>query len=625
MAREQFAAAEMIINLVLGKTEGTSRVEYFPQKTAFPDQDPWEPYFERVIPETQGISSEDLGELLRNLAGVETNQMHHFLMLRHGKMICECHFAPYRKEMWHATYSMCKSITGMAIGMLVEEGRLSLDEDIHDIFPDKVSSLAKIFKPEITVEHLLSMTSGVEFNETGIVSGNDWLEGFFNASLSQKSGSQFQYNSMNTYVLSAIVTRKTGETLAEYLRPRLFEPMGIRNYLWETCPKGITKGGWGLFLCTEDMAKLGQLALQKGMWEGQQLVPKEWIEQSTQKMVETGEGSFGYGWQIWKEEREGSFEFNGMMGQNVLIYPDLDLLVVTCAGSDEFLQMSTMLETIRGYISPEFAPPEQLPEDPSGYARLCSTIRELETGKKDCNQIRRGGWSHKGRRERKKSPAVARKALLRRLDGKCFEMEEKNVGLLPLILQVFQNNMTEGLRQVRFAKEKDGLLVWVLEGEDWKKIPVGFGGFQETWLDIKGESYLVSSRGDFTTDEKGRLVLNLDLAFLEDAAHRKVSIHFEDEDQVEMRWSETPGRKLIMDGLYAIMDEMKGNLLYDRLVEWGGMNFIYKIMAQTIEPVVRGKKIADVWDERTLEDPEYAKPIEPIEETEEEEKNHADT
>lgn len=146
----------------------------------------------------------------------------------------------------------------MAIGLLIDEGKLSLDENIYNIFPGKVNPLFKIFRPEITVRHLLTMTSGVTFNESGIVSGNDWLESYLNAPVTGKPGTEFQYNSLNTYVLSAIVSAKTEMTLEEYLRPRLFEPLGITRYLWETCPKGITKGGWGLFICPEDMAKLGR-------------------------------------------------------------------------------------------------------------------------------------------------------------------------------------------------------------------------------------------------------------------------------------------------------------------------------------------------------------------------------
>ena len=180
--------------------------------------------------------------------------------------------------------------------------------------------------------------SEVTFNESGIVSGNDWLGSFLNASVNGKPGTEFQYNSLNTYVLSAIVTKRTGETLTEYLTPRLFGPLGITKYYWETCPKGITKGGWGLFLCAEDMAKLGQLYLQRGKWNGQQLVSEYWIEISTARHLKTQNDTYGYGYQLWMEQRPGSFEYNGMLGQNVIIYPDMDMVLVTNAGNKEMFQ-----------------------------------------------------------------------------------------------------------------------------------------------------------------------------------------------------------------------------------------------------------------------------------------------
>ena len=167
MAKEQIAVAELVLNMILGKTGGT-RVDYFPQKPDFPFDKPYEQAFERATPESQGVSSNLFAALLRELDASKDTEMHHFMALRHGKVICECSFAPYPKGMWHVTHSMCKSITGMAIGMLAEEGKLKLDENIYDIFSEHVNVLSKIFRPVITVENLLTMTSGVTFNESGI-------------------------------------------------------------------------------------------------------------------------------------------------------------------------------------------------------------------------------------------------------------------------------------------------------------------------------------------------------------------------------------------------------------------------------------------------------------------------
>ena len=199
MAKEQIAVAELIFNIILGKT-GSGRVNYFPQKQDFPFDAPYEQPFERATPESQGISSEYLAALIRELYHAKGTEMHHFMTLRHGKVICECNFAPYPKGMWHITHSMCKSITGMAVGLLIEEGKLRLDENIYDIFPDKVNSLLKIFRPVITVENLLNMSSGITFNESGIVSGNDWVASYLNSTVNGTTGQIFQYNSLNTYL-----------------------------------------------------------------------------------------------------------------------------------------------------------------------------------------------------------------------------------------------------------------------------------------------------------------------------------------------------------------------------------------------------------------------------------------
>ena len=445
MAKEQIAVAELVLNMILGKTGGT-RVDYFPQKPDFPFDAVYEQAFVRATPESQGISSDLFAALLRELDASKDTEMHHFMALRHGKVICECNFAPYPKGMWHITHSMCKSITGMAIGMLIEEEKLKLDENIYDIFPDHINAFSKIFRPVITVENLLTMTSGVTFNESGIVSGNDWLGSFLNASVNGKPGTEFQYNSLNTYVLSAIVTKRTGETLTEYLTPRLFGPLGITKYYWETCPKGITKGGWGLFLCAEDMAKLGQLYLQRGKWNGQQLVSEYWIEISTAQHLKTQNDTYGYGYQLWMEQRPGSFEYNGMLGQNVIIYPDMDMVLVTNAGNKEMFQDCIMLNIIRKYFPVNYHPADVLPENPLSYSLLKRLCGELENGENNNRSTSlRGRWKRNvvsGRKHSDKkysyriSAAVDRPSdhhsFMRAVGGRTYVMEQQNIGIAPL-------------------------------------------------------------------------------------------------------------------------------------------------------------------------------------------------
>ena len=603
MAKEQIAVAELVFNMILGKTGGT-RVDYFPQKPDFPFDAVYEQAFVRATPESQGISSDLFAALLRELDASKDTEMHHFMALRHGKVICECNFAPYPKGMWHITHSMCKSITGMAIGMLIEEEKLKLDENIYDIFPDHINAFSKIFRPVITVEHLLTMTSGVTFNESGIVSGNDWLGSFLNASVNGKPGTEFQYNSLNTYVLSAIVTKRTGETLTEYLTPRLFGPLGITKYYWETCPKGITKGGWGLFLCAEDMAKLGQLYLQRGKWNGQQLVSEYWIEISTARHLKTQNDTYGYGYQLWMEQRPGSFEYNGMLGQNVIIYPDMDMVLVTNAGNKEMFQDCIMLNIIRKYFPVNYHPADVLPENPLSYSLLKRLCGELENGENNNRSTSlRGRWKRNVVSRRKHSDkkysyrisaAVDRPSdhhsFMRAVSGRTYVMEQQNIGIAPLFVQVFHNNMTDGISEISFTYDAGNFCVSFTEGEVIHKLPVGFGRAADGCVDLHGEHYLVATLGEFARDENDIPVLKLEITFIEECVKRKVHIFFHEDNGIEIRWNETPGKKMILAGLSSITEELSGNFLYNSLL--GDHNIttelLHRLMEQTIEPAVRG-------------------------------------
>ena len=603
MAKEQIAVAELVLNMILGKTGGT-RVDYFPQKPDFPFDAVYEQAFVRATPESQGISSDLFAALLRELDASKDTEMHHFMALRHGKVICECNFAPYPKGMWHITHSMCKSITGMAIGMLIEEEKLKLDENIYDIFPDHINAFSKIFRPVITVENLLTMTSGVTFNESGIVSGNDWLGCFLNASVNGKPGTEFQYNSLNTYVLSAIVTKRTGETLTEYLTPRLFGPLGITKYYWETCPKGITKGGWGLFLCAEDMAKLGQLYLQRGKWNGQQLVSEYWIEISTARHLKTQNDTYGYGYQLWMEQRPGSFEYNGMLGQNVIIYPDMDMVLVTNAGNKEMFQDCIMLNIIRKYFPVNYHPADVLPENPLSHSLLKRLCGELENGENNNRSTSlRGGWKRNVVSRRKHSDkkysyrisaAVDRPSdhhsFMRAVSGRTYVMEQQNIGIAPLFVQVFHNNMTDGISEISFTYDAGNFYVSFTEGEVIHKLPVGFGRAADGCVDLHGEHYLVATLGEFARDENDIPVLKLEVTFIEECVKRKAHIFFHEDNGIEIRWNETPGKKMILAGLSSITEELSGNFLYNSLL--GDHNIttelLHRLMEQTIEPAVRG-------------------------------------
>lgn len=640
MLKEQIAVIELLKNLIRGNTEEFSRVTYAPQKPSFwsfggrtegmpAEEALWAEgrrspaaagagRLPRRSPESQGVSSRHLTAFLSELAGNERTDLHHVVVLRHGAVIAEASVAPYVDGMWHASYSMCKTVTGMAVGMLVGEGRLSADDKVFSLL-DKRSLLTG--KKNLTVEHLLTMSSGVAFNETGMVSGDDWVSGYLQAGVRGTPGKQFEYNSMNTYILSAIVTKVTGETLMEYLRPRLWEPLGIRRVFWESCPKGINKGGWGLFIGTEDAARLGQLVLQKGNWNGRQLVPEEWLETSLEKHMETPEnmGPYGYGYQVWLGGRPGSCTFNGMLGQNVVVYPDLDMVVAANAGSDELFQNCVLLAVVQKYFEGGFCPAERLPENPGDYRQLLELEKRLgqwggfrgsrglgQTGRRGRSGIygnrpgsrrpggrtgHRSGGSRFGRRAERGGELrfLEEERMKRMLDGRVYRLDQEHVGLSPLIFQVFHNNYTDGVRTIAFYYEGKRFYAAFEEGEELKRMEVGFGRPAVTEVLFHGEPYLLGVTGSFGKDEDGRPVLKLDLAFLEEAVRRRLKCYFlEEERKIEIHWDETPGGRLITEGLGALLGDSLKNGFMDMVRDKAGVDLPALLVDRTIHPVVTG-------------------------------------
>lgn len=595
MAKTELAVAELIWNMIARKTGNVGKVDFFPQKPAFPfgegfpGREEAEQPLERAIPETQGISSARIAAFLKDLALHESIDIHQIMLVRNGKVICECGFAPYPAGMWHASYSMCKSITGMAIGMLIAEGKLKLGDKVIDVFHTR-KNLFNIFRlKDVTVENLLDMTSCVSFNETGIVSGNDWVRGYLESGLAGVPGRDFEYNSMNTYMLSAMVTEITGESLMEYLRPRLWEPMGIRRIFWETCPKGITKGGWGLFICPEDAAKLGMLYLQNGNWKGEQLVPEEWVRTSSTLHMETPSemSSHGYGYQMWMGGREGSFNYNGMLGQDVLAYRDLNMVVVTNAGSKELFQNCVLLGIVKKYFEGDYNPPSRLPDDLRSQIMLQHVIEEMEGRRTGLPVIEKGGWE--------KRKAVYIRSTLRQnrihyLDGKTYEMEEKHVGLMPLMMQVFHNNFTDGIGKIGFTAAGNRLFIHLFEGEEEISLEIGFVKARRH-VSFHGDIYRLGVKGEFSTDEDGRMVLKIDFAFLEEACRRKVKLYF-DGDTLEAHWDETPGKEVIMEGLDSLTDiGGKMGFLLNTIKESGGIDVFHILVERTVQPVCTGRLI----------------------------------
>ena len=499
-------------------------IPYTPQKPEFSGILPIDQSFPRATPESQGVESERIADFLEEIIENQNIlKMHQLMILRNGKVITECAFYPYERGVWHITHSLCKSITSLAIGLLIDEGKLTLDTRILDIYPDDISSIAAIRKKELTIRHLLTMSSGISLNEAGSVTETDWLKACLESKPNFKPGTEFHYNSMNTYVLAEIVRTLSGMSLSEYLSEHLFEPMGIRQFSWEKSPAGTEKGGWGLYILAEDIAKLVQLTLDGGKWNGMQLISESYIRQATSKQIDSAQhmNDYGYGFQIWMGKRLGSYQFNGMLGQNAFAFPDLNMQIVVFSGSGALFPKSLLSDVVSKYFGDGFRPKATRPEDPEEYDRLQSIINGIESPPKDL------------------LPELPAQAHI--LNGVSYHIYTKNTIFLPLILQCMQNNHSKGIRNISFSVRDGVFYLNIAEHDISYSIPVGFGEYLASTVESHGERYLVKAAGVFTTDEDDNPVLKVHIPFIETANARQIKFFFlEHGRKLKAVWSETP-------------------------------------------------------------------------------------
>ena len=293
----------------------------------------------RSAPETQGISSADLLGFV-NEAEQKLNALHSFMLVRHGQVVAEGWWKPYAADEPHMLYSLSKSFTSTAVGLAVAEGKLKVDDPVLGFFPDEAPAEPSANLKAMRVRDLLTMSTGHhedDVKDFPYQSDDSVVKAFLARPVSHKPGTFFFYNTPASYMLSAIVQKVTGQPVVEYLRPRLFDPLGIENPTWDASKQGVSLGGFGLNVRTEDIARFGQLYLQKGMWQGKQLLPAAWVETATSRMMSNGSSPSsdweqGYGYQFWRS-RHGFYRGDGAHGQFCLVLPQYDAVVAITSGT----------------------------------------------------------------------------------------------------------------------------------------------------------------------------------------------------------------------------------------------------------------------------------------------------
>lgn len=335
--------------------------------------------FTRITPAEAGLDPRCIISMMDRMErqGIDLTG---FMLLRHGKLLCEAAWAPYTSDQLRTVYSLSKTFTSMAVGIAWGEGRIGLDEKVADIFSDEIGRAGIPAGPELsalTVRHLLTMSTGQEqepFHQPDAWA--DMVTAFLKEPFHEVPGTVFRYNTAATYMLSAILNRK-GIDLETYLQEKLFTPMGITGTRWLRDPKGICTGGFGLSLYLSVIAGLGQLILQEGNWEGRQLIPKEYIALATSRQIRNGddpksEWAQGYGFQMWMC-RYGAFRGDGMYGQLCLIHPATGTVLAMNAVTDDMQgEMNAYFDEV--LLQFQDAP---LPEDEQAMHELEERLKGL--------------------------------------------------------------------------------------------------------------------------------------------------------------------------------------------------------------------------------------------------------
>jgi CubicO group peptidase (beta-lactamase class C family) len=436
---------------------------------------------QRTSPEQQGVSSSAILKFVEALER-DIHEIHSFMLLRHGNVIAEGWWSPCEKQHPHLLFSLSKSFTSTAVGLAVAEGFFSIDDPLLSFFPDEKPIEINEFTQAMCVRHLLSMSTGQAVDTWSYMverpDGN-WIKGFLEVPVVHMPGTYFVYNTGATYMLSAIVQKTTGMKLIDFLQPRLFEPLSIENATWQESPQGITAGGIGLSLKTEDVARFGQLYLQKGMWQGKRILPEAWVDEATKFQVSNENGvqadwSQGYGYQFWRC-RHGAYRGDGVFGQYCIVMPEQDAVLAITAGLDVF-EMQQPLNLIWNILLPAMND-QQMVEDTAAHQRLTEKLSTL-------NRL-----PVQGQRE---SPIMSE------ISGRTYRMDVNDLKIETMVLD--------------FTLSGSVLRIETASGEE--TIPCGYGTWQFGHTTLFDQPLLfhgtpVAGSGAWTADDTYTIVMRL--------------------------------------------------------------------------------------------------------------------
>jgi len=335
-------------------------------------------------PEEQGIDSARLADMLASIREQKL-AIDSVLVTRHGYIVAEVYMPPNQPDAVHRLYSCTKSVISALVGIAIAEGDLEgVSQPVLDLFPDRTIKNLDANKRALTLESLLTMSAGLDWPDADMgmtyqmASRRDWVQFVLDRPTVALPGTTFVYNNGLPHMLSAILQQVTGMPTLTFAQQKLFDPLGItpEAYLWETDPLGIANGSWGLWMTSRDMAKFGYLFLNKGQWDGQQVVPADWVDLSTQSHIAVDDEGHGYGYLWWVYPEQGYYAAQGLAGQYIFVIPGADMVVVF-TGNLEGDSMGLPIALLDEYILPAAQSDEPLPANPEGVARLSAEIEAL--------------------------------------------------------------------------------------------------------------------------------------------------------------------------------------------------------------------------------------------------------
>ncbi|MCM1156864.1 MAG: beta-lactamase family protein [Bacteroidales bacterium] len=472
-----------------------------------------------------GINAGELSGLLRRLVTDRFCALDGFAVAKGENLLFAGYRPPYSKEIPHITNSTCKTVTAIAVMFAVSEGLLKEEDLVLSFFPEYETMMTPKYVRQITVKHLLTMTSGTKCNETASVVETDWVKAFLLSDCQYEPGTRFVYNSMNTYMLAAILTKITGKSLMEYLKKRFFAPLGINHVKWELCPMGIERGGWGLHISLEGMLKIGMFLANNGKFHEKQLIPPSYIRKMKEETVSQDADAFatGYGYQLWHLPK-GLYMLSGMYGQHVIIDEKNALIVATNAHSDKMFPDSPLVRNIVEYMTMHnLYKPDNPVRERMAYHKLMQEFQAF------CN-----GWQlpkpsgelpfllYSMKQEKIKAADGERvRNELSLFDGKRLHIDQASVKLFPYMLQGMYQCPPFTVTDIAFKKQENGLKLCFYrersKKEDAKRehliMDAGYGEYLHQVIAIGEDKRELAVKAYMAEDEENNPVVMLDIVF----------------------------------------------------------------------------------------------------------------